>query len=142
AFERVTVTSPAPPVGQYAVSATTSTTAFDGFAANDSDAATLVVATVAGESTSDLPRELTLASPWPNPARGPATVRWGLPGAAMVDVRVYDLLGREVARVADGAAEAGWHESRLDASALASGVYIVRLRAGDETRTRRITVLR
>ena len=88
----------------------------------------------------DAPARVALAPVAPNPSRARATVTIETPGAARVVV--YDLLGREVARVADGAAEAGWPETRLDASALASGVYIVWLRAGDETRTRRITVLR
>ncbi|HEX8298457.1 MAG TPA: T9SS type A sorting domain-containing protein, partial [Rubricoccaceae bacterium] len=98
---------------------------------------------VAGEGGSDLPAVLTLDAPWPNPSRGDVAFRIGLPTAGSVDVRVYDLLGREVARLSgDEPAEAGWHESEWDVRSVAAGVYVVVLRAGDETRTRRLTVLR
>ena len=124
------------------VSATAATTAFDGFAANNTDLASVGVATVGTEADPDVPRELTLSSPRPNPVRGATTLRWGLPAASSVDIRVYDLLGREVARIADGEAqEAGWHAMRWDAQ-VASGVYVVRVRVGDEVRTRRMTVIR
>ncbi len=128
--------------GEVVVSASAATPAFDAFAPNDADAATVTVTAVGTEADPDVPRELTLSSPRPNPVRGATTLRWGLPQAASVDVRVYDLLGREVAHLADGEAqEAGWHEARWEAS-VASGVYVVRVRVGDEVRMRRLTVIR
>jgi hypothetical protein len=59
-----------------------------------------------------------------------------------MDVRVYDLLGCEVARQAEGVpTEAGCHETRWDAR-VAAGVYIVRPGADGEARTRRLVVVR
>ncbi len=142
ALAEVTLTAPAPPVGQFTISAATATTAFDGFAANDTDLIEVSITPVGTEGDPNDLREVTLALPRPNPARGATTLRWGLPAAGRADVRVYDLLGREVARLVDDQpAEAGWHETRWDAQ-VASGVYIVRLRAGDEMRTRRLVVVR
>jgi hypothetical protein len=74
-------------------------------------------------------------------------MRWGLPAAGSASVRVFDLLGREVAVLADEPqAAAGWHESRLDARMMASGVYVVQLAAERngrlEVRTRRLLVVR
>lgn len=129
--------------GLLSVSSVVDTPSFDGFAANDTDGASVTVTGVGTESDPLVPRDLTLSAPRPNPARGAVTLRWGLPQPASVDVRVYDLLGREVARLAEGVpGEAGWHETEWDARSLASGVYVVRLQVGDEARTRRITVLR
>ena len=63
-----------------------------------------------------------------------------MPGAARV--RVYDVLGREVARRADAELAAGRHAVALDAAQLAAGVYVVRMTSGDFAATRRLTVVR
>ena len=55
---------------------------------------------------------------------------------------VYDLLGREVARLADGPHAAGEHRVAFDARRLAAGLYVARLRVGDDAVTRRLTVVR
>ena len=146
-FAEVTLTTATAPIGQYTISAATSTTSFDAFAANDTDAVRTGVTPVGNEDDDSVfPREVTLSQPYPNPSRGEATLRWGLPEAGRVTVQVYDLLGREVATLADGAVtEPGWHEMRWH-SDVASGVYVVRMKAeaGRSTvvRTRRIVVVR
>ena len=78
----------------------------------------------------------------PNPSRGRAAVRLSLPAPADVSVSVFDVLGREVARVADGAFGAGTHELRLDGVALAPGAYVVRAQAGAEAVVTRMTRVR
>ena len=98
------------------------------------------VATGVGPGTG--PAAFALAPPAPNPAAGTAALRYELPQATHVTVEVLDLLGRRVATVVDGPAVAGRHEARLDAAALAAGVYVVRMRAGDFVQTRRLTVAR
>ena len=67
---------------------------------------------------------------------------FALPEGGPVTVSVFDLLGREVARLVDGEMPAGRHQATLDAGALPSGVYVVRLVAGGEVRTQRVTVAR
>ncbi|HLA63074.1 MAG TPA: T9SS type A sorting domain-containing protein, partial [Rhodothermales bacterium] len=78
----------------------------------------------------------------PNPTTGSGVVRYALPEASTVRVTLYDVLGREAAVLYDGAQAAGRHEAALDAAALAPGVYLVRLTAGDATLVRRVTVAR
>jgi V8-like Glu-specific endopeptidase len=78
----------------------------------------------------------------PNPFSGTTTIRYALPEAQAVRLAVYDLLGREVAVLTDGYAEAGTHEATFDASALGAGVYVYRLDAGAYSETRRLTVMR
>lgn len=92
------------------------------------------------------PREVSLGAPRPNPTRGAAGLTYELPVAGRVDVRMYDVLGREVAQLVGEEKTAGRHEARI-ASGLAAGVYVVRLVAsgpGGETqaRTQRFTVVR
>ena len=87
------------------------------------------------------PETLSLAA-YPNPASGRATVAFALPDAAGVELAVYDVLGRRVALLAEGAFEAGHHEADFDGSALPAGLYFVQLRAGDAVRTQHLTLAR
>lgn len=83
---------------------------------------------------------------YPNPASGPLTVRYALPSSAPVRLAVFDVLGREVALLADGVQAAGTHEAQSAQGGLASGVYVVRLETGSgavrQVRTQRVTVVR
>lgn len=85
-------------------------------------------------------RGVKLLDTFPNPADQQATVRYALPERQDVTVRIYDMLGRKVRSVVRGAQE-GRQDQRLDVSGLASGVYILRLSAGEAERSQRFTVL-
>ena len=74
-----------------------------------------------------------------NPLRGAAQVRFEAPAEARL--ALYDVLGRQVALVADGA-PAGAQTARLDTAGLAPGVYVLRLTAGAGVITRTVTVVR
>jgi len=86
------------------------------------------------------PGEVQLRAPFPNPVRSRATVRLALPERQEVTLRVYDVLGRRVATIKDGPMEAGRTQFQLETSRLSSGVYFLRLRAEQATRTRKLTV--
>ena len=77
-----------------------------------------------------------------NPVRQDATVRFSLPAPGEATVTLYDALGRLVATLVDGEIGTGIQTARLDAASLASGVYVLRLQAGDEMVTRTLTVVR
>ncbi|MEP0546818.1 MAG: PA domain-containing protein [Rhodothermales bacterium] len=79
---------------------------------------------------------------YPNPLSSEATVMVSIPTAQEVYLTVYDVLGREVAVLAEGLRSAGDHVMAFDASEWAAGVYLVRLRAGNVQRTRSLTVVR
>jgi len=94
-----------------------------------------------------LPEELTLWSPYPNPFRQQTTIEYTLPEGGPVRVEVYDLLGRRVRVLADGRREAGLHRARWNGrggggSPAASGVYIVRVKAGGTTQSQKMTLVR
>jgi hypothetical protein len=78
-----------------------------------------------------LPTEYALHNAYPNPFNPSTTIRFDLPQAAKVRLAVYDMLGREVAVLADEERPAGQHSMRFDAGKLSSGMYIFRLQAGD-----------
>ncbi len=89
-----------------------------------------------------LPAEVALHAPYPNPAAGTATLGFDLPEAARVRLTVYDVLGREVARLADGELQPGRHTAVLDGWSVPAGTYLVRLTAdGGFTQTHRLTLL-
>ena len=84
--------------------------------------------------------EIELRKTFPNPARSQATVRFAVPERQEVTLHLYDVLGREVRTVQQGETE-GRRELQVDLSGLASGVYFLRLRAGGQTRTQKITIV-
>ncbi len=83
-----------------------------------------------------------LDAPRPNPTRGTAMVAYELPSTGPARLVLLDLLGREVAVLAEGEQAAGRHTAAFDVSGLAPGVYVVRLSAGAQTATRRVVVVR
>ena len=85
---------------------------------------------------------LALDAPAPNPVRQSARLAYALAEAGTVRLSVFDMLGREVAVLADGPRPAGDGEARFDARGLASGVYVVRLVAGGAVAVRTVTVVR
>ena len=83
-----------------------------------------------------------LAQSAPNPALDQASITFSLGTPRAATLEVFNTLGQRVALVADGDFAAGEHTVSFDTRALASGVYVYRLSAGDYTATRRMTVLR
>ncbi len=98
--------------------------------------------TAPATSSEALPEVVTLAGTYPNPFSRNATVAFTLPESQQVTLAVYDVLGREVARLVDGKVEAGRHEAVLDGAGLPSGVYLVRLATGSVSQTERLTLVR
>ena len=88
------------------------------------------------------PGTFEITAVYPNPLRTSATVTFEVPEVAHVRLAVYDVLGREVAVLADGALAAGTHELTLDGRRLPSGVYTVRATGAGLDLVRRVTVLR
>jgi hypothetical protein len=86
-------------------------------------------------------RFLELASS-PNPFQESTSFRFSLPSEAVVELGVYDVEGRRVARLADGVRAAGTHEVRWDASGLPSGTYFARFSTEDLTTTHRVLLVR
>lgn len=78
----------------------------------------------------------------PNPAAGRATVSFGLAEAGEAEVALYDALGRRVAVLAAGPRGPGRHAVPVPAASLPAGVYVVRVAAGPDVRTARLTIVR
>ena len=96
---------------------------------------------VAQKEEEMLPKKVRLTS-YPNPMGGQGTIEYALPDESRVTLRVYDVLGRQVATLEEGRKDAGRHTVQFETGELASGVYFGRLEAGDRTVTKKITVVR
>ncbi|MEM6337493.1 MAG: T9SS type A sorting domain-containing protein, partial [Bacteroidota bacterium] len=79
---------------------------------------------------------------YPNPFVDSATLTYSLAEPGEVELALYDPLGRRVRMLAEGVKEAGSHVVALQAGALASGVYLARLRSGDAEAIQQVVLLK
>ena len=98
------------------------------------------------ESLADLP-EAFYGAVGPNPFNPALTIRYGLVQAGKVEITVFDIRGRRVARVVDRVMPAGHHTARWDGKdaagrAVASGAYIVRIESGADRVHQRATLIK
>lgn len=89
-----------------------------------------------------LPERTALSQNYPNPFNPSTTVTWTVAAAGRVSVKVYDLLGREVATLFDGIAVPGEQSAVWDASGMPGGVYYVRLTSASSTGARAMALIR
>ncbi len=82
-----------------------------------------------GTQTTELPVVYTLYQNYPNPFNPSTTIKYQLPTQSQVKLKVFDVLGREVATLVNGVEEPGYKSVNLNVSKLASGVYYYRLQA-------------
>ena len=78
---------------------------------------------------SDLPGEYILGQNYPNPLNPSTKIRYALMENAEVQIKVYDMLGTEVAELVNETKAPGFYETTFDASNFSSGVYIYRITA-------------
>ncbi|HEY6191355.1 MAG TPA: SBBP repeat-containing protein [Bacteroidota bacterium] len=76
-----------------------------------------------------IPREFALMQSYPNPFNPSATIRYQLPAASRVTLRIYNALGQEIATLIDGTKEAGYYSETWNAGRVTSGIYFYRLHA-------------
>jgi hypothetical protein len=79
---------------------------------------------------------------YPNPFNPSTLISYQLPVSGHVELKVYDLLGREVASLVNKEQSAGNYQVNFNAAGLTSGMYIYRLQAGDKVESRKMQLLR
>ena len=83
-----------------------------------------------------------LTQNYPNPFNPTTTISYNLPKSGLVNLVIYDVLGKEIKRLVSEYKHAGSYKINFDASALASGVYFYSLRANDFVSTKKMLLLK
>ncbi len=83
-----------------------------------------------------------LCQNYPNPANPSTTISFTLPFRSLVNLNIYDVLGKEVETLANEELPAGAYSRTWNAGAMPSGVYFYRLQAGGHSETKRLVLLR
>ncbi|MCD6335522.1 MAG: Ig-like domain-containing protein, partial [Candidatus Latescibacteria bacterium] len=94
------------------------------------------------QTASKVPASYQLSQNFPNPFNPTTEIRYQLPEVSHVELVIYDLLGRKVQVLVDGFEQAGYRSVVWDAKAAASGIYLVRMEAGDFVAVRKMVVVR
>ena len=90
----------------------------------------------------DLPTSYALHQNYPNPFNPETTIAFEAPQAGAVKIRVFDLLGKEVATIFDGKLEAGFHAFNFSGSKLSSGIYFYRVESPNYVDMKKMTLVK
>lgn len=98
-------------------------------------------------ASSEIPRSFALHQNYPNPFNPSTTIRFDVPMPSPITIKIYDILGREVTTLIDRKFEAGAHAATWDGKnsrelPVASGVYFIRMRAGEFVWVRKLALMR
>ena len=89
-----------------------------------------------------IPEEFTLEQNYPNPFNPETNIRFRIPEFGHVSLKVYDILGNEIATLVNEEKPAGSYEVDFNASALPSGVYFYRLEANGFSQTKKMILMK
>ncbi len=98
--------------------------------------------TLAVQEGGALPEAYALDQNYPNPFNPSTTISFSLPRASDVSLKVFNLLGQEVATLVNGNQAAGPHEVTFNAAGLSSGVYFYKLVTGDFTQVKKMSLVK
>jgi hypothetical protein len=90
----------------------------------------------------DLPVQFNLEQNYPNPFNPSTKIGFGVQGSGFVSLKVYNVLGREVATLVNEKKVAGEYSVNWNASSMSSGVYFYRLQVGSFAETKKLILLR
>lgn len=89
-----------------------------------------------------LPKNFILMQNYPNPFNPTTTIDYSIPKESFVTIKVYDMLGREVATLINEEKNAGEYSVKFNGSILASGVYLYRMKAGNFIQTKKMILMK
>lgn len=94
------------------------------------------------EEEGEIVNKFTLDQNYPNPFNPTTIIRYSIAEAGIVTLKVYDVLGREVAQLVNEQKSAGSYDVNFDASKLASGVYMYKLESGSFTESKKMILIK
>ncbi|MCL5029781.1 MAG: T9SS type A sorting domain-containing protein [Bacteroidetes bacterium] len=98
--------------------------------------------TAIDDKETKVPNEFILYQNYPNPFNPSTTISYQLSAVSKVSLKVYDVLGREVATLVNEVQSAGGHVEMLSAVSLPSGVYFYQLKAGENISTKKMILVK
>jgi hypothetical protein len=95
-------------------------------------------------ASADVPKQLSLSQNYPNPFNPSTTISYCIPAGTLhaVSLRVYDLMGREIAMLVNETKTAGTYSVVWNASHCASGVYFIKMQSGNVTEIKKALLLK
>ena len=90
----------------------------------------------------DIPSDFSISQNYPNPFNPSTTISFALPKASIVELKIFNLLGQEVATLLNEEKSAGNYKINYNASEVTSGVYFYRIKAGDFVQTQKMILLK
>ncbi|MCP5062884.1 MAG: S8 family serine peptidase [Ignavibacteriae bacterium] len=104
------------------------------------------IPTSINENEIDVPNSFTLFQNYPNPFNPTTTIKYSIPVVdakfAFTTIKIYDVLGREIATLVNENKSAGKYEVNFDASNLTSGVYYYQLKSGSYSKTKKLILVK
>ncbi len=97
---------------------------------------------VSASPAESLPLRFELGQNYPNPFNPSTTIRYQLPSETHVTLKIFDLIGREVATLVDGEMPAGKHTVRYDGKNASSGIYFYRINSAHFTAVKRMVLMK
>lgn len=88
------------------------------------------------------PTKFELFQNYPNPFNPTSTIKYAIPKASLVTIKIYDILGNEIATLVNEEKSAGSFEVEFDASNFSSGIYFYQMQAGNFTETKKLILIR
>jgi hypothetical protein len=103
-----------------------------------------LIVTGVGSESENMPGIYSLSQNYPNPFNPSTTIQFTIPVGTYgrTSLRVYDVLGREVATLVNEVKQPGTYSVTWDASGIASGVYFYRLHAGEFSSMKKMLLLK
>jgi hypothetical protein len=90
----------------------------------------------------EIPSEFRLEQNYPNPFNPSTNFRFKIAEAGLTTLKIYNLLGQEVAVVLDEFMNPGTYDFRFDATGLSSGIYFYRIRVNDFSASKKMILIR
>jgi hypothetical protein len=91
---------------------------------------------------SNFPKQLYLVQNYPNPFNSSTSIEYSIREASPVQLRVYDILGNEVATLINEKQSAGSYHVNFTGTDLTNGVYFYKLQSGSFTETKKMNLIR
>ncbi len=92
--------------------------------------------------SNELPSSFDMSQNYPNPFNPVSTIKYQLPKANFVTIKLYDQLGKEAGILYEGNQQAGYYQLSVDGTNLASGIYFCRINAADYSKVIKMSLIK